>query len=193
MVKLAVQLGRVALAALLACAVGGCSQAIVFGTSSSLGIDIGVEGGQENAKIAYDRTEAVSMPVRRKDGTLVDEAFPVLAISAMDTGKLTLTGLTAAKVKQVFAAGNAATDDNAWESVVTSFDPVAATAVYGRDASSPCIEEWLKSDPTTHAAELKAWWTQQGLTGFPNILISGKEYKDKRVQFIKDKSINCAS
>ena len=88
----------------------GCiSNAVVFSTSTRLGIEISAaEGGQQHALIGYKRFEGVTMPMREDQGELISEAYSIYAFYKLETGSLLLPDLKPIQVDQRFAMGEAA-------------------------------------------------------------------------------------
>jgi len=102
---------------------GGCSNSILFTTSSMVGIELNaLEGNSQSIKLGYQRVEGVLMPVNKDgsdNGDIRDNAYSVLSVMDMDTGTLLLGNLQTTTIRQVFATGNAAA--NAYGTVAKSF------------------------------------------------------------------------
>jgi hypothetical protein len=116
------QLLRLAAVACSFLAPSGCSNTLLFTTGTQLGIEVNAaEGGQQTAKVGYQRFEGTVMPIRKRDGTIAEEVYPVLAVYSLETGTLLLGGLTTTKIRQVFATGKAAVQPRAAEAVERAF------------------------------------------------------------------------
>jgi hypothetical protein len=110
-------------AAVLACGLlSACKNSVLFTTSTMLGVELNaLEGGEQSVKVGYQRAEGVMMPVRKKDGKIMEEAYPVISLYDMDTGSLLLRALTTTRVKQVFATGRAAVKPTAAGAALKAF------------------------------------------------------------------------
>ncbi len=127
-------------AILLALAAGACTssgtgslQHVVFSTGTVLGVDIVAVGADgQGARVGYQRMEFVSMPVVQHDadGGVITSAFPVLSLFSMDTGALLSTDVTAMRVLQVFATGEAATQVNAPAAVASAAQALALATLW---------------------------------------------------------------
>jgi hypothetical protein len=114
----------------------GCfTDALVFQTSTRLGVEIVTTEEQPGVKFGYTRFEGATMPLRR-DGEaqsreVLPEAFPIVAAFGHDTGGFLPVGgerQRGMRTLQIFATGDAATD--AAGPVVRSF-AAASPALVG--------------------------------------------------------------
>lgn len=102
----------------IALSLPSCQNAIVFTTSTQTGIELNAgEGGRETVKVGYDRFEGVIMPLRKKNGQIIDEAYPIYSRYEFKTGPLLLSAVTTTHVSHVFATGEAALQTNAHRTV----------------------------------------------------------------------------
>lgn len=123
--RLALILGALLVAPLLT---GCASDAVVFVTATNLGVEISGGQGPGGAKVGYQRSEYVSMPLAVEEQQGADgetsetlrEAFPVLAMFEMSTGRLVIDG-GALRVRQTFATGKAARMTTSVEAVGKAF------------------------------------------------------------------------
>lgn len=105
----------------------GCTNAILFSSSTLSGVEFNAaEGGEQAARIGYRRIEGVIMPVAKenkgtKNPELMDEAFSVLSISKFESGSLFTKAFTTGRVTQVFATGRAAVNPGAPRAVAKTF------------------------------------------------------------------------
>jgi hypothetical protein len=95
-----------------------CQNSILFTTSNLTGLELNtVEGGQQTAKLGYQRFEGVVMPMRTRelaDGTVIyEEAYSVLAATSMQSKGFLTSTLSNVRITQVFATGRAAVQENA--------------------------------------------------------------------------------
>lgn len=157
---------------------GGCvSDAILFTTATQVGIEVnGLDNGKQTARIGYERAEFVSMPVRKKDGSLRSEAYSVVSAFHFDSGTILLSasGPQPTKIVQIFATGAAASVDTngatvkavsaAYQTLVLE-DGEEVRKALGDQVSddfqrlkNEVLELWLalEADPATKRAALDA-------------------------------------
>ena len=100
-------------------AFSGCaSNSVAFVTTTTTGVEINaVEGGQQSAKVGFERFEGVVMPMvtknNEKETVYLTDAYPIYAEYEFHSGGLTTTGENAGLIiRQVFAIGRAAAEED---------------------------------------------------------------------------------
>lgn len=180
----------IALAFASLCLSGCAKDAVIFSTSTRLGIELNTtEGGQQGVRIGYKRSEGVTMPQRKEDGTLRDEAYPVFAAFRFDTGSVLLAGLGTTEIDQRFATGDAANAATSSESALSAM----LAAKYVSTEASECLARW-RSDGAgpARSAALGDWLVENGLEREPAAFIySNYGSDDQRKMAIAALGVDC--
>ena len=169
----------------------GCAKdAVVFSTSTRLGIELNTtEAGQQGVRIGYKRSEGVTMPQRKEDGTVREEAYPVFAAFRFDTGSVLLAGLGATKIDQRFATGEAADSATKTEQ---SLAAMLATRYVETDASR-CLAAWQQEgDRAANSAAIGDWLVANGMDREVTAFIHSNAHTDEqRLAAIAALGIDC--
>jgi hypothetical protein len=189
----------------------GAVKPFVFGTDTTFGLKVAWSGttGEipDTVRLGFHRKEFAwaplfgttvtncNIPGGDKKGTYAVWMPPFLAVLDNDvqTGSLAQTKVT---WLQYFATGKSATllasQNEVRRVMMERMDPVTyKTGTYDTgDPAVTCVESWLNTKPD-NSKELQTWWQSKGLPGIGTLLISSKEFKDARAEFLKDKKIIC--
>lgn len=162
-------------ALVIAPALGCARNLVVFSTSTSLAVAVGVtEAGQQGIQVGYKRFEGVTQPVRDEQDALAREAYPVFAAFRSDTRALLISALGTSEIEQRFATGNAAKN--------ATSDSRAFSALVGgsfvSSQSSACLDRWTDGRPD-RVAELGDWMERNGFERQPNSFIFSDAFTDR--------------
>jgi hypothetical protein len=189
----------------------GTVKPFIFGTDTTFGLKVAWSGTTrqipDTVRLGFSRKEFAWAPVfgtnvakckipgTEEDGTYAVRMPPFLAVLDNDVQTGTLAQ-TRVKWLQYFATGNSATmlasRNEVRRVMMERIDPVTyQSGTYDTgDPTVACVESWLNAKPE-NSKELQTWWESKGLRGFGTLLVSSKEFKDSRAEFLKDKKIIC--
>jgi hypothetical protein len=179
----------------------------IFGTDTSFGLKAAWSGMTaqfpDSLKIGFNRKEMALAPVFGQDTNDISCPYSVempAFLATIDVGTKTATlQASESSYRQFFATGNAATalavQPEVQQLFLARLDRGLLKGSFVETDTGDCIDKWLSSgdqkQKVDNAKVINDWLTNIGHKGELPVFLYDEKYKQERIDFISEKSINC--